>query len=63
MTVQDIPKPILSRTRFLFVLLFFLQVVGEAGERRRPSVAWAESRPGPEAEIAFQPISTKQMGR
>ena len=63
MTVQDIPKPILSSTRFLFVLLFFLQVVGEAGERRRPSVAWAESGPGPEAEIAFQPISTKQMGR
>ena len=49
--------------KIFFVLLFFLQVVGEAGERRRPSVAWAESGPGPEAEIAFQPISTKQMGR
>ena len=63
MTLQDTQKQYLSSTRFLFVLLFFLQVVGEAGERRRPSAAWAESGPGPEAEIAFQPISTKQMGR
>ena len=56
MALQDIPKQILSSTRFLLVLLFFLQVVGEAGERGRPSAAWAESGPGPEAEIAFQPI-------
>ena len=63
MSLQDILKPILSSTRFLLVLLFFLQVVGEAGERGRPSAAWAESGPGPEAEIAFQPISTKQIGR
>ena len=62
MTLQDIPKQILSSTRFLLVLLFFLQVVGEAGERGRPSAAWAESGPGPEAEIAFQPNSTKQIG-
>ena len=60
MTVHDIPKPILSSTRFLFVLLFFLQVVGEAGEKRRPSAAWPESGPGPEAQIAFHPILTKQ---
>ena len=63
MTLQDTQKQFLSSTRFLFVRLFFLQVVGEAGERRRPSAAWAESGPGPEAEIAFQPILTKQIGR
>ena len=63
MTLQDTQKQFLSSARFLFVLLFFLQVVGEAGERGRPSAAWAESGPGPEAEIAFQPISTKQIGR